>query len=52
MEKEINEAYAQKDKLETDAKAEHALMVKNSESKIKELNVQEEADKELKNLME
>ena len=52
MEQEISEAYAIKDKLEAETKAYKEEDLKISQKNVRNLNVQEEADNELKNLME
>jgi len=53
MEQEITEAYAIKDKLEAETKAAvKDDKLKLTQKSIKDLNIQEEADNELKKLME
>lgn len=52
MEQEISEAYAIKDKLEAETKADKEEDLKITQKNVRNLNVQEEADNELKNLME
>lgn len=52
MEQEISEAYAIKDKLEAETKAAKEEDMKKTQKNVQNLNVQEEADNELKKLME
>jgi len=52
MEQEISEAYAVKDKLEAETKVAKEENQKVTQKNVQSLNVQEEADKELKVLMD